>query len=418
MDSCDARANTYAYAGSLIDEMVGRTTMSFATNFTPDGFAKSSLDTLFGLNPVADSMFLLLDYVKEPFFGDTTQKIEVLIYELQNLHLDRNRKFYTNMDMTPYYDASKPIVKFKTNGQKRDTMYLPRWFFSKLITPELNTPGDKNPYRVDTLFHRKFNGFYVKVNPITSGEGLIPTFNLNASVSGMTLYYHNDYKDTTAMNFTFYQNDPTSTSRKYLPYSSAINIAQHDYSYSDPSQGGIDPLSINNLTTESKTCYIQGAGGVAARVVIDMEYIKALKEKVSKPENGAYKHIALHKAELRWKVPQKSLLYYTDSFDRLILYLWSKRLTEVIPDYNYTREQSSITSNPEPIGGYLSRSVGYYSQDITSHMQRIISGSQTNPNLNLMPSYLYSYDPLRSVVSGSADPLNAPELILTYTLLR
>ncbi|MEG3047946.1 MAG: hypothetical protein RR872_04860, partial [Mucinivorans sp.] len=68
--------------------------------------------------------------------------------------------------------------------------------------------------------------------------------------------------------------------------------------------------------------------------------------------------------------------------------------------------------------GILLRSVGYYSQNITSFMQRLFTGAETNPELNLLPPISQDLLPLRTVVGGSASVDRAPEIILTYTLIK
>ncbi|MEG0814562.1 MAG: DUF4270 family protein [Mucinivorans sp.] len=399
-------STTGRLVGSMIDPLVGRTTVGTLTNFTPYGFPESKGDTLFGKNPIVDSMILMLGY--SAAFGDTTARMDVTIYELKNYVLKDWQLHYMNFDPSPYYDKTKPLAKYRTNGKWYDTVHLPLSFAQKFVEGPCNIVKD-NPYRNDTLFHTLFNGLYIKAKPITRGEGLIYECNLQQSTIAM--FYHNDNKKKDSTRFWF--DASTNEIPAYIQRDVSFTVAKHDYSFAKPSEGGVDVRAIGNLETPVKTAYIQGLGGLGARVVVDMNYIAKMKKDAVAL---GYKTIGLHRAELRWHIQKRTLYYYDDSFTRMVLYSWKGKLSKAIPDYSPMLEDASQTISP--ISGILLRSVGYYSQNITSFMQRLFTGAETNPELNLLPPTSQDLLPLRTVVGGSASVDRAPEIILTYTLIK
>lgn len=395
----------WALIGSMIDPWVGRTTMDFIANYTPIGFnRKNTGDTMFGKNPRIDSMIFALRYNYDDFVGDTNTMIDITIYELLDMPLNRDNKYYSNFDPTGHYDPSKPLGKIRTNGQKyQDTVHLPMWFAQKFITNELNTFSETNPYWNDTLWIKQFNGFYFKTEAANSGTGQIIQVDLQAPYgTGMTLYYKNDYLGDSVLYKSYFFEPDTKNNPGYIPRNTSFVIADHDYSYADPSRGGVNTAVIGNLELEQERLYIQSFGGLSARAVVDMKSIKRLKEKAL---SEGFKHIAVHRAELRWYTPKIAVEYYNDAFGAMTLYLWNKTLSGYIPDY-------------KAMGGGLVRSLGYYKQDISSYVQRLLNGSETNPELNLLPYDISSTLPYRSLVNGSGAEDRAPEIILTYTLIK
>ncbi|MEG1413633.1 MAG: DUF4270 family protein [Mucinivorans sp.] len=398
---------TGSLVGSLIDPLVGRTTVGTITNFTPYGFLATKGDTLFGKNPRVDSMVLSVSF--NAAYGDTTQRVRLSVFEMKNHPLKLNASYYMNFDPTPYYDQNKPLSTFTTSSKQTDTVHLPLSFAQQLVEGRCNLV-DKNPYRDDSIFHSLFSGLYFKSNDVTTGKGVI--YGINLQNTRMDMFWHSDNGKKDSMTFWF--DLPTSVVPDYAQQDISFVVARHDYSYADPARGGVDIPSIGNLKVPTKLVYIQGIGGLGARVVMDMDYIAKLKNDALAK---GYRNIGIHRAEVRWYVPEKNVFYYDESFPRMVLYAWNGRLGEHIPDYSSYGE--SLTQGyVSPIGGYLSRSVGYYSQNITSFMQLLFTGAGTNPALNMLPAYEYGLIPLRTVVGGSASVERAPQIILTYTLLK
>lgn len=412
------------YVGSVIDPLVGRTTMGTIANFVPEPYTKSNefQEHRFGIDPTVDSMILHL-YWASPFaVGDTTQKIKVSIYPI-NKRLHSDTVYHSCFDPTGIYDPAKPLAEFMTNGTDSLQIKFPKWYYDQFITPELNEPGVDRPYSSDSVFLDAFKGFYFKTEHVNPGNrGLIAAINLG--VSRIYIHYQNKglkegvKPDTTKFRlaYSFYFVNPSDNRIYYTPHNTSFLIADHDYSLAtDPRR--VDMAVINDLTVPCSTVFVQGLGGLAVLAQMDKGAIDGLKAKAV--EMG-FKHVGVHRAELRWKVPERSLFYYDDSFSKLVMANWTGSRSTFTPlrDYN----PWNLNHGDNAMEGSLWRSVGYYSQNITSYIQQVLGGGNDNLDLLLMPDFgfmLETLNPLRSVVGGSEGIKSLqPELIITYTLIR
>lgn len=409
------------YVGSVIDPLVGRTTMGTIGNFVPDAYVRSDewKAKRFGVDPTVDSMKLSLAWSSVYAVGDTTQKMKVSIYPI-NQRLHSGTVYYTCFDPKGIYDPTKPLAEFTTNGVDVADIKLPKWYADQFITAELNEAGPNKPYSSDSIFLDMFKGFYFKAEPVAPGKrGFIGAMDLDASE--LRIYYHNKNTttkpDTTTLGYFFYYADENNQAIYYTPDNTSFVIAQHDYSLAtDPR--GVKLAAINNLSVPAATLFVQGLGGLAVMAQVNMKEINDFKHKVT-TELG-YKYVGIHRAELRWKVPERSLFYYDDSFSSLVLANWIGLRSALVPLPDYNPWNASGPGNS--MGGSLLRSVGYYSQNITSYMQGVFNGTTKNNQLLLIPDFGINkdnLDPQRSVLSGSAGPKELqPELVLTYTLIR
>lgn len=410
-DSSVSNNNIEPLMGSIIDPFVGRTSVGFFCNYMPIPF--NNADTMFGKQTVLDSMILTLEFSNT--MGDTTKKFDFEVYEIQNYVLKKDSTHYSNFKPAPHFDPTRPIVKFQAKGTDTVRLHLPRWFFSKLYDPKYNEISLKNPYYTredftnDTLFHQIFNGLYFKSRDANRGEeGVI--LGVNMSLTNMVLFYRRlgpvDTLVKKYLPYQFYQ-------KTLAKYNTAFVMATHDYSYSSPETGGVRAEQINNLTTPVAVSYIQALGGLITRVVINKDQLTKLKEKAI---GMGYKNIGIHKAELRWYTPERSLEYYSYSLSRLGLFSWTGKKMEFLYDYDPVGENEGYIND---FGGYLSRSQGYYSQNISSHIQRLLSGQTAYYELNLTADYSLMVDPNRTVIGGSESTTGkAPLLVLTYTLIK
>ena len=420
VNSTPSAVTPSGYVGSVIDPLVGRTTMGTIANFTPDSYTKNTewSEKMFGVDPTVDSMTLLLQWLPLYAVGDTSQHFKVKVYPI-NQRLYANKIYYTSFDPTPVYDPTSPLVEFTTNGWDYQEVKLPMRYAEQFIKPEYNKVGDpKSPYANDSIFLDLFKGFYFKAEPIAPGKrGLIGAINLRQSM--LVLNYHNKNTpkpDTSNLVYCFYYVNDENPNLYYTPYNTSFVMAKHDYSLAtDPKK--VDPAQINNLTVPCSTAFVQGLGGLAVLARLDMDRLHELQRKA---QAKGYRYVGVHRAELRWKVPQRTLFYYDDSYSALVAGNWigSRESIVPIPDYNPWASGGGVNA----LGGQLVRSTGYYSQDITSYVQQLLNGTKTNGDLVVMPDFgatRDNLDPLRSVVGGSAGPQELrPELIVTYTLIR
>lgn len=402
--------------GANIDPYVGGSNIGFLCNFIPSKFAAANNDTLFGKGAHADSMFLNIRFSSGAGDDEKHKRIKISVYQIENFMLRKDSLYFSNFNPKPYYNASKPLVEVSTNGIDSLHIPLPKWFYSKFINEQDNTPSLTNSYtsyNYDTLFYKRFNGLYFKAER-ENGEGLLTVIDLNSS--DMQLYYRNSTRpDSMVHKYYFYKGSGT-------PYGVVFMTASHDYTLSNQAVGGVNPARINDTTRAADVTYVQGFGGLATRAVLDMNSIeqfkaKALAKAEKEGKGTGYKNFAIHRAELRWYVKEKNVDLYNFSFPKLGLYWWTGKAIKYIPDYNLILDNQ--LGRESQFEGDLSRSRGFYVQNVTSLMQKLINGTETMNEFNLAPAVdKYTY-PWRSIIGGSESTTDTkPIMIITYTLLK
>lgn len=408
MDSMFGNLSGVGNLGSRIDPMTGRMTLGFFSTYVPVAFENH--DSLFGVNPVLDSMKLRVSFAYR--VGDTTQDVHVSMYEVQDSVFNYKRVYYMGMNPELYYNSSEqPLAKFVMRGQPSIDVDLPRSFFEKFMANSPLNEEDKktNMYYNDSIFISKFKGFYFRTTPVTSGKGQIATIDLAQGKTTLYLFYHNfnPKKYDTMSHAYFFYHDANL-------YTLGAQVASHDYSFSDQSIGGVNPASVNDTTVEASTLYVQSFNGLGARVALDTTCLGDIKRRAAQK---GFTSVAVHKAIVKWKVKGQNADNYNDSFARLGLY-YSFEKASFIADYNpHFTDQYGEDLNP--MGGLLNRSTGYYSQDITSTIQKMLSGKTQSNVVELLPHWDETKYAFRSILYGSASNVeDNPQIIITYTLLR
>lgn len=386
------------HVGTLIDPLVGRSEISFFTNYAPMGFNHTYY---FGIDPVIDSMSLGMSF--EGAFGDTTKSIEISVYEVINHNFYVDSTYYSNFDMTQYI-APEPLLTFEQKGSGVTVKNLPIEFARRLLD---NRQDKQNIYYSDTLFHKKFNGLYFKAKSVSEGEGTMIKMNLPSSV--MHLFYRSKNPETQLLDTL---SQKLMFMADHAAYNTYFEMMDHDYSYSDQAKGGVIPSQIGDTINESKFAYIQGLGGLMGLVRVDTASIRKVKEAaVAK----GYSRVALHKAELQVSIVGQNADNYDDSFSYLGMY-FSMEGREFLPEYNPILEAANVGYH-STLGGQLNRSTGQYRFDITSYVQRLITGHFNKYTTQLLPDYGLNAELNRTQVYGSASE-HPPLLILTYTLVK
>lgn len=399
-DSVQTNINGYytPFFGSYLDPIVGRTTIQMFSNYAPNGFRNSQY---FGVDPVVDSMTFAFNF---PYvMGDTTTSVTIDVYEVKGYDFKVDSSYFSNFDMSPYI-GTVPLFSFEQKGIGTAFGKLPIEFARTLLDPKQD---DTNIYYTDTAFHKVFNGFYFKLrDQHPAGEGSMLRMDLSQSV--MNLFYHNNNtpkKDTTTQKFLFYGD--------YTFYNTNFSTVQHDYAEADPSKGGVSVAAIGDTITPSAYCYVQGLAGLMGTLKVDQVGLERLTEKA---RGLGYSHVALHKAELKVTMVNSGWEQYEKSFTALGLY-YNMEKREFLAEYNPILDQVTGSGYQSTIGGGLNRSLGTYSFDITSHVQRLISGKENRYTTEMLPAYNSRNDMTRSWVYGTASPY-PPLLVLTYTMIK
>lgn len=400
MDSLETSVAGYynPLMGSYIDPLTGRTDVQIFTNFSPDGFKHSHY---FGENPVIDSMRYAIAFGGT--VGDTATEVTIDVFEVQGYQFIRDSAYFSNFDMSPYI-GNTPLFSFKQKGTGLATGKLPQEFAERMLD---NTQSKDNIYYNDTAFHKKFPGLYFKFRePVTSGEGL--ALQLDLSQSAMFLFYHNtgpDGPDTLQQKMWFFGD---------LTYDHiGFSTIQHDYSYADPAKGGVTAAEIGDTIHPSRYMYVQGLAGLMGALRVDEDHIARLKQRAV---DLGYSHVALHRAELKVTMVDSGVEQYDKSFTSLGIY-YNMLKYEFLTEYNPVLEGITGSGYESTLGGALNRSRGVYTFDITSYVQKLITGKETRYTTQLLPAYTLRNDFSRTWIYGSASPY-PPLLVLTYTMIK
>lgn len=397
IDSMAATGWEYGIFGSMIEPLYGRTTCGTVAQFLPTGFEDSKV--AFGPEPTIDSVILYLGIGSG--YGDSTYYNTVTMYPIQNrLHYDST--YYSNFGRTQLKYDPVPVTTFQSKFSKTQVkQYLNPEYWKQY----LDTSGQV--YKYDTLFHKRHRGFYFKVEPLngTPGTPAGALAKIDYETSSVVLYYHNKRSpkpDTSYVEYSFYNGD----------YSTNTNITtvEHDYTYADPVKG-VDPARLNDTLTTSPVTYVQGLAGLMTYVEIPWEVLESLKRKVEGEGYDARK-LSINRAALTAYIDDVDKAELDKAVERFGLY-FDYATNWWIPDYNPYYEQS-ITM---PFGGYVERALFCYEMDITSYVQKLLTGQYAHNRVYLAPGINYADVPNHTSLQGkgSARPMR---LVVTYTMIK
>lgn len=341
----------------------------------------------FGYRPIFDSMQLLLSI--SDYRGDTTAVQHFAIYEVVDnsfLTGSKDTAFYTSFDPTPYL-AAEPLFTFdfpdgKTTGPATTAITLtptPRGldFVERLLLLKGDVKGDYDLYDDDEKWVNKFKGVYIRPTDDSAPGAL---FSTTLSSTGLALYGRNRseedptiVKDTVGAVYYFYDNYATKGNV-------SITTVEHDYS---SALLDIEAASEkNSARPTTRTCYVEGMGGIVTEIrftedffaaieqILDDEFIASGERFQTLAINQAVLSIYLEQGDYEWPAIDPGAItpwldYYTK---RLGLYTDYKKKS-AIPDYYYQYEQQYDYTLA--YGGYLNRSRGCYTMDISSYLQSV-----------------------------------------------
>ncbi|MDE6499243.1 MAG: DUF4270 domain-containing protein, partial [Rikenella sp.] len=157
--------------------------------------------------------------------------------------------------------------------------------------------------------------------------------------------------------------------------------------------------------------YVQGLAGLMGVVDLDREQLEALKERV---RDLGYSHIALHRAEVQFTMVDARVEEYDRSFSALGMY-YDMNKYDFLSEYNPVLEAAN-TGYTSSLGGGLNRSNGVYRFDITSHVQKLLTGREER-KIQLLPAFAARNSLMRAWIYGSGSKY-PPRLVLTYTMIK
>ena len=408
-DSIVSSNITYGYMGSMLNDTLGHRSAGFLSQMVNYYKVDSGY---FGYMPIFDSAQILL---KVTSFGrDSVTEQSFAVYEVvSNKYLtekpiapnksQRDSTFYLNFDPVKAGAVGNEVLFTFTfpDGEKTGpaTTYATmkptqkgREFINRLMLQEGTYKGDYSIYSLDSLeqWVAEFKGLYIvpAVDQTSPNKGNIYATSLDAS--GFAIYGRNRLEsdptliaDTISIPYIFYDssvdygnvsvNTVERTNTRYIDYDAIVE---------KPGGGTVEPQQPFELG------YVEGMGGALVELTLTDEFLSVLGELQAEQEDEGYRTVAINQALLSiyvdgvtdggWEqgFSQKVIERFDASISRLGLYTDFKTLTPV-SDYAYDYEQQYEVTLP--YGGYLNRSLGCYTLNISSHIQRLWRAYQEAP---------------------------------------
>ena len=431
----------------------------------------------FGYMPIFDTMHMVMTI--NDYGGDTLVPIRYKVYELLKplaenvLHYDEKRKdtvAYVNCDLSGMYDESKPIFEFtfpkSELSQGPSTVVVPlentpySWDYARrlMLLPDNYAEAgsewdgygrtDVEVYKDDKKWVDRFHGVYIKPdleNTPKNRRGAM--YALDLSASGMMLQGRSRnpkdpsmIQDTVGMYYYFLDDDSE--------VNSAVNKIERDYTQS--LSGGAPLLKAEDMDCTKpreerpmvSTCYVEGMSGVVTEIYFTDDFLAELLA-LETTAQESYSRMGINQclfsiymvgADYDWLVTQGNAVALTPALDnavkRLGTYLNYNTLSPVI-DYDYVYENQygqNVIYN-----GYLDRSRGCYTLNITAHVQKLFNSirqedgtydiSKADEALRVIYVGADANSPYtftNSVLQGMDSDKNAApiQIDLTYTLVK
>ena len=388
----------YGYLGSELNDTLGLRSAGFLTQFL-DYMDDSFHTGMFGYKPFVDSARLELSIAQ--YGSDTLTPQRYHIYEIVSndyLHAD-DSTFYLNFDPTEFI-GREPIFEFtfpdgRTSGPATTSVPLEikpggEELIARLMLQKGTYKDDYSIYTsADSLdqWLEEFKGLCIRPaeEQTRPGKGCIYATTLTGTK--LSIYGRNRVeedpsliKDTLELCYIFRH-----------PYSSyygnlSINTIRHDYAQGtkiDPAAVAESTEGIENRPSDGRVV-VEGFGGVVTAITFTQEFFDELDALLAEANaagqhfatlafSQARMHIYFADSDYDWEridpLGAERLIFEMNAApERIGLYTDYRKLSAV-PDYAYANEKKyEITL---PYGGYVNRSHGCYTMEITDYMQTL-----------------------------------------------
>jgi hypothetical protein len=325
--------------GYVYDPVFGNTQAGIYTQFR---LSATSVD--FGDNAGVDSLVLTLAYAG--YFGDTLNSFRLKVYELTG-DLSKGETYYTkssinhdNVSLTEdpnLYISPTPTIHQDSSASsyylrvKLDKNFAMNKFISKSGSGE---------YANDAVFLNYFKGLYLEADDKT-GNGCIVSLNMTHSLSGLTIYYHNDQASN--LKYIFKLNDSTAH----------FGVVNH-FDYTGATNNLTQQLN-GDYTSASDVLYAQSGSGI--KVILNFPSLK---------ETFKDKKVIIHRAMLVISHQDDGLQNY--SYPSALSLTYTNPNTgagSFLPDYYFGLENDYF-------GGKYDATTKEYRFNITQYIQNLI----------------------------------------------
>lgn len=366
-DTIDTRGFTEIVLGAINSNVFGSVKSSFISQL---GLTSANFE--FGEGAILDSAVFYLKL--KAFYGDKSAPLNVSMYELSESIISDStyNSYLPNMYPTPIGTATY-------QGESKLRIPLTYDFANKLLT------ADSIHMARQDSFSNYIKGLYITTSSLSSYKKAMYYFNYTDTANYLTLYYR-------APNASL---ELDTLKLKYQFSQSALRnlVFEHEHSTANPTTA---ILNLNNTTTQDSVFYLQGLGGTKGLIKLE-----GLSEWASKMP------VVINRAELRIE-PEQVPFFESDSvFTEINIYKKnSENQYDAITDLLYYSGT---------FGGTYIKYKGYYSFNITNHLQEQLQSSAPNLNIYLEPRNRFSR--ASQTILKTANNSQKIKLIITYTKL-
>ncbi|MGB0887780.1 MAG: DUF4270 family protein [Vicingaceae bacterium] len=254
-DSLRTDLSTSNLLGAFNDPIFGPVSSSIYTNIDAIGFPLS-----FGSSVSIDSVVLSLDYITS--YGNIATTMTVNVYELVN-PLSASVDYYSST-----YTSTKTTLLGSTTYKAADVDSVLTLVDSVMHPPQLrvtlNDPSliaalkNGSPFNSTSDLNNALAGIYIVTtdsanssSPLAVNTGAISYFNLNSSVSKVTVYYNNSDADSLQEDLII-----NSDTKKYSQFS-------YNFTGTD-----IEKHLTNNTNKDSTRLYVATLGRAKSKIML------------------------------------------------------------------------------------------------------------------------------------------------------
>ncbi|MCC7332809.1 MAG: DUF4270 family protein [Flavobacteriales bacterium] len=374
--------------GIYHDSLMGIASSSFYTELT---LAGSNVN--FGNNAVIDSVVLTMKYLENTaFYGSLLDPMSVEVYRLSEKFTKSEYYAYDTLSYSSYptpigsltfqpylNDSVSVILSGDTIKQAPHLRILLDNTFGQEI---IDAGNNSNIITSNSVFNDLVNGLYITTSTtvnnttLSKGQGAIISFDMNSTLSTVTLYYHND--QSTDKSYSFIIN---SESKKF-------NRFAHNYTNTDVEK------HLTGFGFDSTVTYVQALGGLKTK--IEIPFIKNL---------GKDNRIIINKAELVLTINEGSNSNYKALNNVALAGIDATGESVFLIDYF---EGSTY------FGGTFDEVTNTYKFNIARHLQSLITNNTTDYGYYLVASGS-SVNANRSIINSFNHPSNKLKLNITYS---
>lgn len=239
--------------GSITDPVFGETK---ATTYAQFDLTGSSVN--FGDNPIIDSVVLTLQLAS--FYGDTTDGVAIRVYELTEA-MDTTTRYYNNSTVAHSssmlnYQPENYTIHPNTSIVVDTGSYSPHLRIRLKNSFGQQMLNNSTQMYSNTAFMNYFKGLCITAESHSGQRGYILLTNMNSSMSGITLYYHNGSKRSKASSK---YNFPCKTS--------CARFTNYTHNYTTSSDASfVQEVIQGDASVGTQKLYFQAGSGVKTKV--------------------------------------------------------------------------------------------------------------------------------------------------------